>query len=277
MKPVKPYLSFLVVLLLASCASPPIKDGPPPRDIDVSLIPDAVPRLEPITAAGNKSPYQVFGRTYQVMPSSKGYRERGKASWYGTKFHGRQTSNGETYDMYAMTAAHRTLPIPSYVQVTNLDNGRKVIVRVNDRGPFHGDRIIDLSWVAAKKLGYHDEGISRVEVVAIDPVQFQRNTVELPRMAHQQTEAQSQPAAVGPLPGSTYLQAGAFGTRQAAERKQRHLIDSTGYPVEIREGAGGGQTLFKVLVGPIADQASLADVRALLLSRDNVASFIVTE
>jgi len=270
-KRVKSCLSILLVLLLASCASPTTKDGPPRRDVDVSLIPDAVPRYEPITAAGNKSPYQVFGRTYHVMPSSRGYREQGGASWYGTKFHGRKTSNGETYDMYGMTAAHRSLPIPSYVQVTNLDNGRKVIVRINDRGPFHGDRIIDLSYVAAKKLGYHKEGVSRVEVVAIDPVKFQRNAVEEPRMAYQE------PLSGAPLPGSTYLQAGAFSSRDAAERKQRQLSGSTGYPVEVRPGRVDGRQLFKVLVGPISDQTALADVRALLLRTENVAAFVVSD
>lgn len=271
MKRVKPYLSVLVVLLLASCSSNISRDGPPRRDVDVSLIPDAIPRLEPITAAGNKSPYQVFGRTYHVLPSSNGYRERGGASWYGTKFHGRKTSNGETYDMFAMTAAHRTLSIPSYVQVTNLENGRKVIVRINDRGPFHDDRIIDLSYVAAKKLGYDRRGVSHVEVVAIDPVKFQHNTVEEPRMAYQQ------PLSGSPLPGSTYLQAGAFSTREAAESKRRQLASSTGYPVEVRQGAVSGRQLFKVLVGPISDQAALADVRALLLRTENVAAFVVSD
>ena len=144
-------------------------DGPPPRDIDVSNLPDAVPKVEPIRKAGNKSPYTVLGKTYQVLPSSLGYRERGIASWYGNKFHGRKTSNGEIYSMYEMTAAHKSLPIPSYVKVTNLDNGRTVVVRVNDRGPFHGSRIIDLSYAAAKKLDYSNKGTANVEVVAIDP------------------------------------------------------------------------------------------------------------
>ena len=271
MNRVKLCLSLLLVLLLVSCSSPTTKDGPPSRDIDVSLIPDAIPRLEPVTAAGNKSPYQVFGRTYHVLSSSSGYREQGGASWYGSKFHGRKTSNGEVYDMYAMTAAHRSLPIPSYVQVTNLDNGSKVIVRINDRGPFHSDRIIDLSYVAAKKLGYHRQGVSRVEVVAIDPVKFQHNAVETPRMAYQK------PLSSAPLPGKTYLQAGAFSARDVAERKQRQLSGSTGYPVEVRQGRVGGRNLFKVLVGPISDQTALAEVRSLLLRTENVAAFVVSD
>ena len=271
MKRAKPYLTVLLAVLLASCSSPTIKDGAPTRDIDVSLIPDAVPKLEPITAAGNKSPYVVFGRTYHVMPSASGYREQGGASWYGTKFHGRRTSNGETYDMYAMTAAHRTLPIPSYVQVTNLKNGRKVIVRINDRGPFHANRIIDLSYVAARKLGYHEHGTTQVEVVAIDPVKFQRNSVEAPRMALQE------PLTGAPLPGQTFLQAGAFASRDSAEAKRQRLSRTTGYPVVVRQGQSAGKTLFKVLVGPIADQNALADVRSLLLRTENLASFVVRD
>ena len=272
MKQVKLCLSVLLVwLLLVSCSSPTMRDGGPDRDIDVSLIPDAVPKVEPIRSAGNKSPYVVFGRTYHVLPASQGYHERGGASWYGRKFHGHKTSNGETYDMYAMTGAHKSLPIPSYVQVTNLKNGRKVIVRINDRGPFHSSRIIDLSYVAAKKLGYDQLGTSDVEVLAIDPVRFQQNSVEMPRMAYQR------PKTGAPLPGKTFLQAGAFAARSSAEQKREHLAVSTSYPVEVRESRVNGRTLFKVLVGPIADQNALADMRALLLRTENLSSFVVQD
>jgi len=120
------------------------KDRGPTQAMDVDHIPDAIPRYEPRTIAGNKSPYTVLGKTYRVLPDSTGYSEQGIASWYGEKFHGRNTSNGEIYDMYGMTAAHKTLLIPSFVRVTNLDNGKSIIVRVNDRGPFHDNRIIDL-------------------------------------------------------------------------------------------------------------------------------------
>lgn len=149
------------------------KDGAPSRLLspeEAARIPDAVPIVEPRTNAGNKSPYTVLGKTYRVMPDSTGYKERGYASWYGTKFHGQKTSNGEEYDLYAMTAAHKTLPIPSYVRVTNLENGKQIVVRVNDRGPFHEGRIIDLSYAAAAKLGFG--GTARVEVEAIDPRTF---------------------------------------------------------------------------------------------------------
>jgi len=144
--------------LMAACASKPSfneqRDSAPINPRDVSAVKDAVPAPVRRTIAGNKSPYTVLGKTYTLLPESRGYKEQGLASWYGQKFHGRNTSNGEVYDMYAMTAAHKTLPIPSYVKVTNLDNGRSIVVRVNDRGPFHTDRIIDLSYAGAVKLDF---------------------------------------------------------------------------------------------------------------------------
>jgi len=159
----------------------PPKDGKPSWQVDVSKIPDAVPR--PHKGAFKNSPYQVFGKTYYPLSDSRGYREVGLASWYGTQFHSRATSNGEIYDLYGMTAAHKTLPLPSYVRVTNLSNGRAVILRVNDRGPFHSDRIIDLSYAAALKLGYADSGVARVQVEAIDPRQWQPGSrLVLPRI-----------------------------------------------------------------------------------------------
>ena len=158
-----------LVALLAACGHTPGRsDGAPTRRLDPDTIKDAVPRREPITRAGNKSPYTVLGQTYVLMPSAKGYRATGIASWYGTKFHGESTANGDRYDLYGMTAAHKTLPIPTYVLVTNLENNRQAIVRVNDRGPFVSNRIIDLSYAAATKLGYADKGTAFVEVVAID-------------------------------------------------------------------------------------------------------------
>ena len=154
------------------------QDGPPSYDFDVSHLRDAIPKKEPITRAGNKNPYQIFGKTYVLLPSAKGYSEEGIASWYGRKFHGRKTANGEIYDMYKMTAAHTTLPIPTFVRVTNLDNGRQIVVRVNDRGPFHGGRIIDLSYAAAKKLGYDTKGTARVRVEVVDVESQQKAVVE---------------------------------------------------------------------------------------------------
>jgi rare lipoprotein A len=165
-------ISLVACLALTGCAAVPLI-APEPQDgpgvpVDTSNIKDPVPKAEPITKAGNKSPYTVFGKTYFVLPSNKDYREQGVASWYGKKFHGRKTSNGEVYDMYAMTAAHKTLPIPTYVRVTHSGNKRSIIVRINDRGPFHGPRIIDLSYVAALKLGFADTGTAEVLVETID-------------------------------------------------------------------------------------------------------------
>jgi rare lipoprotein A len=160
---------------VAGCGSEPRRggyyqdDGPggkPPVELD--RVADATPRYEPLNALANE-PYVVLGRRYVPYVSLHPYRQRGIASWYGRKFHGKRTSSGERYDMYAMTAAHTILPIPSYARVTNLSNGRSVVVRINDRGPFHSDRIIDLSYAAAYKLGYVKAGSARVEVEAILP------------------------------------------------------------------------------------------------------------
>lgn len=244
-------------------------DRPPSQSVDVSKIPDAVPKVEPITRAGNKNPYTVLGKTYQLLPHSRDYRERGVASWYGTKFHGRPTANGETYDMFAMTAAHKTLPIPAYVKVTNLDNGRSVIVRVNDRGPFLHDRIIDLSYAAAKRLGYANKGTARVEVEAIDPHRYQRdNYVEQPKIENEQ------PVKPGP-----YLQVGAFSSGLSALQLQSRVQAHTNHPVIIRSTphrTGGEQKkLFKVLIGPVIDLVERDTLRLRLQSRERLAPFLV--
>jgi rare lipoprotein A len=166
--------AFLAVLL-AACGSAPQKggyykdDGPherPPTSLD--RVPDAVPRAEPLHRFANR-PYEVLGKGYAPMAAVQPFRQRGMASWYGKRFHGKKTSSGEPYDMYAMSAAHPTLPIPSEARVTNLANGRSVIVRINDRGPFHAGRVIDLSYAAAHKLGYIAQGSAQVEVEAIVP------------------------------------------------------------------------------------------------------------
>lgn len=155
---------LLAGALLAGCSVAPQRSG-----VDLDGIPDAVPRAEPRSPTGNPESYVQNGRRYWVLPHEKGYVERGVASWYGPRFHGRRTSSGEPYDMYKMTAAHRTLPIPSYIRVTNLKNHRSVVVRVNDRGPFKDGRIVDLSYAAAWKLGMVQDGTAPVEVRAIVP------------------------------------------------------------------------------------------------------------
>ncbi|WP_372017903.1 septal ring lytic transglycosylase RlpA family protein [Pseudoxanthomonas sp. 10H] len=148
---------------------PGVRDTTPSYVPNVACIPEPLVVDEPRSAVGNRSPYTVLGRKYHVMDRTRGYVESGTASYYGAKFHGRRTSNQEVYDMYAFTAAHKTLPLPSFARVTNLDNGESVVVRVNDRGPFHEGRVIDLSYAAAVKLGIVARGTGRVEVRALQP------------------------------------------------------------------------------------------------------------
>ena len=167
--------SIVALALLTACSSAPKKggyykdDGPganPPSSLD--RVTDAKPRVEPLHRAANR-PYEVFGKKYVPLASVRPFHQRGVASWYGKRFHGQKTASGETYDMYAMTAAHPTLPIPSYARVTNLANGRSVVVRINDRGPFHSGRVIDLSYAAAHRLGLLGSGSGEVEIEAIVP------------------------------------------------------------------------------------------------------------
>ena len=168
----------------------PSRDGPPLTVVDVADKPLPIPQNEPRIKRGNVSPYTVFGVTYEVMPSAAGYQEIGTASWYGRKFHGRLTSSGEVYDMFEFTAAHKSLPIPSYVQVTNLANQEQIIVRVNDRGPFAEGRIIDLSWAAAQRLGFADKGTARVELVILaHPDAVERSAVPVEPKTGAQPEA----------------------------------------------------------------------------------------
>jgi len=222
-------------------------DGAPEQPVDVSAVPDAVPRVEPYSKYGNPGFYTVGSRRYEVAADSSGYVERGIASWYGTKFHGKRTSSGEPYDMYAMTAAHKTLPLPTYVQVTNLGNGRRVIVKINDRGPFKENRLIDLSYAAATRLGIVATGTGLVEVRAIDPEQY---------LAQQRAaEAQAATAArLGPQkPVGLYLQVGAFSQRENAERLRARLNAIATQNVHIVPAEEAQQTLYRVRIGPIPD------------------------
>ncbi|MBS0287092.1 MAG: septal ring lytic transglycosylase RlpA family protein [Proteobacteria bacterium] len=164
-------------------------DGPPESDIDVTHIPNATPKVEPLSRYGNPNKYEVFGKHYYTMPHSKGYAAEGTASWYGRKFHGQRTSSGEPYDMYGMTAAHRSLPLPTYAKVENLHNGKHVIVKINDRGPFVKGRLIDLSYAAAKKLGIHASGTGKVRITAIDPVHWHKQQKEHTRLAKADTKS----------------------------------------------------------------------------------------
>jgi rare lipoprotein A len=225
-------------------------DDAPRNPRDVSTIPDAVPKPEPLSRYGNPASYVVYGERYYTLPTSKGYRERGLASWYGTKFHGKRTSSGEPYDLYAMTAAHKTLPLPTYVEVTNLDNGRSVIVKVNDRGPFHDGRIIDLSYTAAHKLDILGQGTGRVEVRAIDPVAPDQVPADRPVLVETNTPATPE------TDGQLFLQVGAFQNQDNAHRLRSSIEGQKLGTVRIVEAATDRGTFYKVQVGPLPDTAA---------------------
>lgn len=247
-------LAFLVIgfVSLAACGSSKTRgDGAPSGGTRMADLPgDAVPRREPRSKYGNGPVYEVLGRRYTVMPSSTGYEERGVASWYGTKFHGNLTSNREVYDMYKMTAAHKTLPLPTYVRVRNLRNDKSVVVRVNDRGPFVHNRIIDLSYAAAMKLDMIRDGTSLVEVTAID----------FDEPARDRPVRKTVPTAAGDAAGSgpdhphvIYVQVGAFGDRANAERRLGALSLAGIEHAFIVEESVSGRILYRVRIGPVAD------------------------
>ncbi len=242
-------LPILLALFITACSGVHKKggyfedDGPPKRaSVDIASIDDAVPRAEPLSKYGNR-PYIVHGKTYYPLKNANGYKERGIASWYGKKFHGRRTSSGEPYDMYAMTAAHKTLPLPSYVRVQNLKNGRLVIVRLNDRGPFVDNRVIDLSFSAATKLGIVGAGTGMVEVAVVAAA-----TTELPDPA-------PAPTAQIHVPPRLYLQVGAFTSRENAANLQSRLRAAQLGPIFITSEFQGNVRMFRVRVGPLASVA----------------------
>ena len=256
-------LSLLALLAAACSSTPPVThkqapgepqtrgggyykdDGPgsaPPPNL--GQIPDAEPKAEPPHRFANR-PYKVFGTEYVPLTDARGFKQRGVASWYGRRFHGQKTASGELYDMYAMTAAHPTLPIPSYVRVTNLANGRSVVVRVNDRGPFHSSRVIDLSYAAAYKLGYIQAGSAQVELESVQSAAAQAGTV--------------QPAAEEA--GGVYVQVGAFTSRENAESLQSRLSRELGWLQQSAQVLLSAN-LWRLQVGPYRsreDARSVAD------------------
>lgn len=262
---------LLCLIVIAGCTPLRPKSTPPaPSAREVASIPDAVPREEPRSKYGNPESYVVFGKRYRVMKSARGHVERGVASWYGPGFHSERTSSGEPYDMYAMTAAHKTLPIPSYLRVTHLENGRSIVVRVNDRGPFVGDRIIDLSYTAARKLDMVGSGTAPVEIRVLEP--GERTDSSSARMADNaaaasernpriwradaipspRTLAAAVPAALAEVTiSSSFLQAGAFSTRDNAEAMRGRLASAGISNALVREVRIGERTLFRVQVGPV--------------------------
>jgi rare lipoprotein A len=203
----------------------------------LAALPNPMVREETRSKWGNGPVYTVLGKSYRVMADADGFNQEGLASWYGTKFHGKRTSSGEPFDMYGLSAAHRHLPLPSYVKVTNLQNGRSTIVKVNDRGPFHSDRVIDLSYAAAVKLGFHDEGTARVRIEVQSPVR---------------------------QPPAYLLQAGAFRQLENADRLQHQLQQLTGLPGIVVKTSDDG--FYRVRLGPVRAGQELERVQALMLS-----------
>ena len=268
-------MAILSVIEACSSVSPPLAENPnagrysilqdraPEKSIDISGIPEVVPEPVVRTIAGNRSPYTVLGKSYFVLPSEDGYSERGVASWYGEKFHGHKTSNGEIFDMYQVSAAHKSLPIPSFLKVTNLDNNRSIIVRVNDRGPFHGNRIIDLSYAAALKLGYADIGTARVQLDAIITEKLSSGSV---------FRGNIEPKALSPvsrISKNQYLQIAALANQTSAVRLLANVEEVLDRPVFINTMKDStGKTLYRVRVGPIDDPAELENISRKLVAAD---------
>lgn len=251
--------NLALTLLLVACASQPPEteqetadgsiappasryavqhDFAPLRPISPEDVVDATPFPDPILAVGNMSPYVVNGVTYEVLEDYRSYSERGIASWYGAKFTGHETSNGELYDVYLASAAHKSLPIPCFARVTNLENGKSMVVRVNDRGPFHADRLIDLSYAAAVKLGYMEKGTAQVEVEVIDVVGVDDR----------------RDASYGKY---RYLQLGAFSSESTANTLLAELQSLVSAPVFISPVDAGGTMLYRVRMGPVDDKQHL--------------------
>lgn len=260
-----------VLMVLAACSTQPRRDGPPEKvPAELANLRDAEPRIEPIRSGGPNRPYEVFGREYVPMTQDVPFRERGLASWYGRKFQGRPTANGEVYDMFAMTAAHPTLPIPSYARITNPANGRSVIVRVNDRGPFQAGRIVDLSYAAAYKLDL---------LRGVAPVLLERLTFNDIRSAAARVEAAPPPARSAPTApaaavttpavpaapagpavleaapsGGYWIQLGAFRLREGAQAFERRVGAEMDWLesllVVFRDGS-----LYRLQAGPFDDLA----------------------
>jgi rare lipoprotein A len=271
-------LFFAAGLILAGCSTPPVvqeSDGlrhTPPTTLDLADIPDATPRLEPFSRYGNPDRYVVFGKEYRTLEDFRGYRQRGIASWYGSKFHGLRTSSGEAYDMFAMTAAHKTLPLPCYARITNLRNGRSVVVKINDRGPFHDNRLIDLSYTAAWKLGIIGAGTGLVEVETIDPAAVPPEPeVRLASVEPRPAPAPELSVPFEPPPSTAlepspltevvqkklespglFLQVGAFGNADNARRLKSRLETELKTGVMVEQHQLADTPIYRVQVGPIA-------------------------
>lgn len=243
-----PTLISFACLAVTGCTSTTV-DSPPPSGSSVpgQLPPDAVPKREPKSRYGNPPVYEVFGVRYEVMDTSYGYKERGVASWYGNKFHGKATSSQEPYDMHAMTAAHKSLPLPTYVRVRNLKNGKSVVVRVNDRGPFIDNRIIDLSYSAAIKIDMVREGTSLVEVTALS----YDAPPETVARAEPQRKTSTAPGNPANDEHSVFVQVGAYGDVDNAKRRFALLRESGIENAFVHKDNSRSPALYRIRIGPI--------------------------
>ena len=263
--------ALALLVLLPGCGSfSKYQDGAPSKTMDWEKIPDATPRPEPLSETGNPESYVVFGQRYFVDFDANEFSQQGVASWYGTKFHGRKTSSGEKYDMYQMTAAHKTLPLPSYVKVTNLHNNKQVIVKVNDRGPFVDGRIIDLSYAAAQKLDIISNGTAEVQIETITTT----STISEPNN-HQAADISAINTA---SPSSAfYVQLGAFSQRTHAERLVQTLTSQAITPVTISSSNESSNNLFRVRIGPFTDRQQMQSMETRLSELGYEQAYIIAE
>jgi rare lipoprotein A len=249
--------TLVFLLMLTSCVG--VSDSAPANYTKQwDEIPDAVPVAVKPSKYGNPDKYTVMGKTYYVKDSSDGFRQKGIASWYGSKFHGRRTSSGEEYSMYSMTAAHKTLPIPVYVEVTNIDNGRVGIVKVNDRGPFHEGRIIDLSYAAATRLGVAQTGTANVKIRVVTPEtgkQRQGGDVSV-----KSSTAESD---------KLYVQVAAFSTEKSAIQHLEKLQGEGFFDVRLYLETKKGKTIYRVRIGPLPTEHVAKNVLAQLKEKNH--------
>ncbi len=243
--------ALALLCTVAACGTTAERDRAPSGSVSIPSLPgDAVPRPEPPSRYGNGPVYEVLGKQYRVLPTSAGYAERGVASWYGEKFHGRLTSSREPYDMYAMTAAHKTLPLPTYVRVRNLRNNKSIVVRVNDRGPFVHNRIIDLSYAAALRLDMVGDGTTLVEVTAIS-FDEPRGAPPTPQTSPPPYRPDATVANTGDA--RSFVQVGAFGVRDNAARRVALLRQNGIENARIHTDTSVTPTMYRVRIGPIQE------------------------
>jgi rare lipoprotein A len=252
-------------------------DGPgdsPPANL--ASVPDAVPKYEPPHRFANR-PYRVFGRDYVPLRPGAPFKQQGTASWYGKRFHGSSTSSGEPYDMYAMSAAHPVLPIPSYARVTNLANGKSVVVRINDRGPFHAGRVIDLSYAAAYRLGYVEAGSAPVEVEALVPGSETAVAAAPPTTAPKPTPiaaARVDANEAAQAKGGVFLQLGAFGARENAESFRARAAQELSWLSEVIE-VFASEGLFRLQLGPYRTQDEARGIAERIFRELNLRPVVV--